>query len=44
MRANNVSPNTILAYGGAVRPFGRWLLAHDYPTSVTQLDPRHVEE
>lgn len=23
MRAQNVSPNTILAYGGAVRHFGR---------------------
>ena len=44
MRANNVSPNTILAYGGAVRQFGRWLLVHDYPTSVAQLEPRHVEE
>ncbi len=27
MRANNVSPNTIIAYGGAVRQFGRWQLA-----------------
>lgn len=44
MRANNVSPNTILAYGGAVRQFGRWLLDRDYPTSVAQLEPRHVEE
>ena len=28
MHAANVSPNTIHAYGGAVRQFGRWLLAH----------------
>ena len=53
-RANNVSPNTILAYGGAVRQFGRWLMAHDYPTTVErdraaprrgvdQLHPRDVE-
>lgn len=44
MRANNVSPNTILAYGGAVRQFGRWLLAHDYPTSVEAIEPRHIEQ
>jgi site-specific recombinase XerD len=44
MRAKNVSPNTILAYGGAVRQFGRWLLDHDYPTSVREIEPRHVEE
>jgi site-specific recombinase XerD len=44
MRANNVSANTILAYGGAVRQFGRWLLAHDYPTDVDAIEPRHVED
>src|SRR5215210_8782543 len=44
MRANNVSPNTILAYGGAVRQFGQWLLARNYPTSVASIEPRHVEE
>jgi len=31
MRANNVSPNMIAAYGGAARQFGRWLIAHEYP-------------
>jgi site-specific recombinase XerD len=44
MRANNVSPNTILAYGGAVRQFGRWLLEREYPTSIAAIEPRHVEE
>lgn len=44
MRASNVSPNTILAYGGAVRQFGRWLLAHDYPTNVDAIEARHIEE
>jgi site-specific recombinase XerD len=44
MRANNVSPNTIEAYGGAVRVFGQWLLAHGYPTSVAAIEARHVEE
>lgn len=44
MRANNVSPNTILAYGGAVRQFGRWLLARDLPTNVDRIEPRHVED
>ena len=44
MRASNVSPNTILAYGGAVRQFGRWLMAQDYPTNLREIEPRHVEE
>jgi integrase/recombinase XerC len=44
MRANNVSPNTILAYGGAVRQFGRWLLDRDYPTTIAKIEPRHIEE
>ena len=44
MRANNVSPNTILAYGGAVRQFGRWLMAHDYTTVVAEIEPRHVDQ
>lgn len=43
-RANNVSPNTILAYGGAVRQLGRWLLAHDLPTTVAKIEPRHIED
>ncbi len=42
MRANNMSPNTILAYGGAVRQFGRWLLANDQPTTVARIEPRHI--
>lgn len=44
MRAGNVSQNTILAYGGAVRQFGRWLLDHDHPTTVAKIEPRHVED
>ena len=44
MRANNVSPNTILAYGGAVRQFGHWLMDHDYPTDVNRIEARHIEE
>jgi integrase/recombinase XerC len=44
MRANNVSPNTILAYAGAVRQFGAWLIGHDYPTSVDKIEARHIEE
>ncbi len=43
-RANNVSPNTITAYGGAVRQFGRWLMEHDFPTDLDGIEPRHVEE
>lgn len=44
MRANNVSPNTILAYGGAVLQFGRWLMDHAYPTVVAKIEPRHIEQ
>jgi site-specific recombinase XerD len=44
MRATNVSPNTIHAYGGAVRQFGRWLLDRGYPTAVAAIEARHVEE
>lgn len=44
MRANNVSPNTILAYGGAVRQFGRWLMDHGHPTDIGAIEPRHVED
>lgn len=44
MRANNVSPNTVLAYGGAVRQFAEWLMAHGQPTDVGSITPRHVED
>jgi site-specific recombinase XerD len=44
MRAANVSTNTILAYGGAVRQFGRWLIDKGYPTDVDAIEPRHVDE
>ena len=44
MRANNVSPNTITAYGGAVRQFGLWPIEHGYPTEVDATERRHVEE
>lgn len=44
MRATNVSPNTILAYTGAVAQFGAWLMEHGLPTSVADIQPRHVED
>jgi site-specific recombinase XerD len=44
MRAANVSPNTILAYGGAVRQFGTWLLERGFTTDVRAIEARHVEE
>ncbi len=43
MRANNISPNTILAYGGAVRQFGQWLLDDDLTTDIDAIRPMHVE-
>jgi integrase/recombinase XerC len=44
MRAHNVSSNTILAYGGAVRQFGVWLMEQGYPTTVADIESRHVED
>lgn len=44
MRAANVSPNTILAYGSAVRQFGEWLVAQGHPTDVRAVESRHVED
>lgn len=44
MRSNNVSPNTILAYGGAVRQFGVWLLEHGYSTTVADIEPAWIED
>lgn len=44
MRANNVSPNTILAYGGAVRQFAHWLMDTGQPTDVRKITPRHVQD
>jgi site-specific recombinase XerD len=44
LRAANVSPNTIYAYGGAVVAFGRFLIEHDYPTDVRAFERMHVEE
>ncbi len=44
MRANNVSPNTVLAYGGAVRQFAHWLMDRGYPTDVSKIEARHIQE
>lgn len=44
MKSNRVSPNTILAYGGAVRQFGHWLIEQDLPTDVAAIQPRHIED
>lgn len=44
MRANNVSPNTILAYGGAVRQFAVWLMGNGLPTDAEKIQPRHVDD
>ena len=39
MRVNKVSPNTIFAYGGAVRQFGTWLMEHDRRATVADIEP-----
>lgn len=43
MRRANVSPNTIETYGTAVRQFAGYLIAHDLPTDMAAITPRHVE-
>jgi site-specific recombinase XerD len=44
LRAGNVSPNTIYAYGGAVVSLGEFLMAHGFPTNVREIRREHVEE
>jgi site-specific recombinase XerD len=44
LRAQNVSPNTIYAYAGAVVSLGNFLLDHDYPTDVRVIERKHIEE
>ncbi len=44
MRSQNVSPNTILAYGGAVRQFGVWMMDNGRTTTVVEIQPRDVED
>lgn len=44
LRAANVSPNTVYAYGGAVVALGRFLLERDYPTDVRAIRREHIEE
>jgi site-specific recombinase XerD len=43
LRAQNVSPNTVYAYVGAVASLGEYLLAHDLPTDVRAIKREHVE-
>ncbi len=43
-RRANASPNTLVTYHEAVRQFAAFLLAHDYPTDLAEIRPRHVEE
>jgi site-specific recombinase XerD len=43
LRAQNVSPNTVYAYAGAVVSLGQFLLEHDYPTDVRAIERQHIE-
>ena len=43
LRAENVSPNTILAYGGAVERLAEYLVAQSMPTDVAAIRREHVE-
>lgn len=44
LRAQNVSPNTIYAYAGAVASLGNFLHEHDYATDVGAIERKHIEE
>lgn len=43
LRADNKSPNTIEAYGGAVVTYARWAMRHDLPTDLASITRKHVE-
>ena len=43
LRAQNVSPNTVLAYGGAVERLAEYLVAQGMPTDVAAIRREHVE-
>src|SRR6188474_2829413 len=43
LRAQNVSPNTIYAYAGAVVSLGQYLTANELPTNVRDIKREHIE-
>jgi site-specific recombinase XerD len=43
LRAENVSPNTVLAYVGAVDQLAAYLAAQGMPTDVAKIKREHVE-
>ena len=43
LRAQNVSPNTIYAYAGAVVSLGDFLRDNKYPTDVRAIERQHIE-
>ena len=43
LRAQNVSPNTIYAYAGAVVSLGEYLKANGLPTDVKAIERQHIE-
>jgi site-specific recombinase XerD len=43
LRAENVSPNTVLAYVGAVEQLADYLVAQGMPTDVARIKREHVE-
>jgi len=44
LKAENVSPATVQAYGGAVVTFGRWCLAERRPTDLPRITKAQVED
>jgi site-specific recombinase XerD len=43
LRAQNVSPNTVYAYAGAVVSLGEYLVQNDLPTDIRAIERQHIE-
>ncbi len=41
-RSERMSPNTVATYGSALRMFTEFMLAHDYPTTLSAIRDEHV--
>jgi site-specific recombinase XerD len=44
LRAENVSPNTVYAYTGAVVSLAQFLMEHDLPTDTKAIERKHIEQ
>ena len=44
LRAENLSPNSVYAYVGAVVSLGNYLVEHDLPTDVAAIKREHIQD